>query len=78
MRKSKAFHDKELLDQQVNDSGLENIGSNEFLQVKEDEIYQMEMRRKIVEEYVQHVYEIKLKHQVELDKGRHNKLSFSI
>ena len=54
MRKSKAFHDKELLDQQV----------------KEDEMYQIEMRRKIVEEYVQHVYEIKLGHQVELDKGK--------
>ena len=41
----------------------------EFLQVKEDEIYQIEMRRKVVEEYVQHVYEIKLEHQLELDKG---------
>ena len=54
LRKSKAFHDKELLDQQV----------------KEDEIYQMEMRKKIVEQYVQHVYEIQLEHQVELGKGR--------
>ena len=28
------------------------------------------MRRKVEEEYVQHVYEIELEHQVELGKGR--------
>ena len=41
------------------------------MQVKEDEIYQMKMKRKLVEEYVQHVYEKRPEHQVELDKGRH-------
>ena len=29
----------------------------------------VEVRRKILEEYVQHVYEIKLEHQLELEKG---------
>ena len=57
---------------------LVNIGSNEFLQVKEDEIYQVEMRRKIVEEYLQHVYEIKLEHQVEFGKGREKGLASPI
>ena len=72
MRKSRTFQDKELLDQQVNNSNLVNIKSDEFLLGREDEMYQMEIQRKIVEEYIQHVNEIKLEHQVELDKGRHN------
>ena len=62
LRKSKAFHDKEILDQQV----------------KEDELYKMEMKRKIVEQYVQHVYEIKLEHQVEFGKGREKGLASPI
>ena len=33
-------------------------------------MYEPEVRRKIVEEYVQHVYELKLEHQKELDKGK--------
>lgn len=70
LRKSKAFHNKDLLDQQVNGPALVNANAETLLQVKEDEMYQIEMRRK-VEEYVQHIYEIKLEHQVELDKGMH-------
>ena len=33
-------------------------------------MYELEVRRKIVAEYVQHVYELKLEHQKELDKGK--------
>ena len=33
-------------------------------------MYELEVRRKIVEEYVQHVYELKLEQQKELDKGK--------
>ena len=32
-------------------------------------MHELEVRRKIVEEYVQHVYELKLGHQEELEKG---------
>ena len=32
-------------------------------------MHELEVRRKIVEEYVQHVYELKLEHQEELEKG---------
>merc|ERR1712013_615924 len=53
LRKSKGFHDQELLQQQI----------------KEEEMSGVEVRRKILEEYVQHVYEIKLEHQLELEKG---------
>ena len=33
-------------------------------------MYELEVRRKIVKEYVQHVHELKLEHQKELDKGK--------
>lgn len=52
LRKSKGFHDQELLQQQI----------------KEEDMSGVEVRRKILEEYVQHVYEIKLEHQLELEK----------
>lgn len=52
LKKSTAFHDRTSLEQQI----IEN------------EKYQLEMRKKLLEEYVQHVYMLKMDHQTQLEK----------
>jgi len=52
LRKSTAFHDQDILEQQVRDN----------------ETREVELRKKVVEAYVEHIYDIKLRHQAELEK----------
>ena len=69
LKKSTAFHDRDALEQQVGQLGiLADTFYISDLQIAHNEKSQLEMRKRILEEYVEHVYLLKISHQAQLDK----------
>ena len=69
LKKSTAFHDRDALEQQVGQLAIlaDTIYISD-LQIAHNEKSQLEMRKRILEEYVEHVYLLKISHQAQLDK----------